>query len=204
MNVFTQFTEKYDVWYKRHKFVYLSELKLLEKVVPSFGKGLEVGVGTGRFALPLKVTLGVDSSHEMLKIANSRGVNTRWALAEDLPFWPESFDWVVIVISLCFMRDPLRALGEVYRVLKKKGKIIIGIVDKDSFLGRFYQTKNSVFYKEAKFFSIKEITEMLKKSGFKKYKYYQTVFNFPEKIKTIQKSLKGYGKGGFIVVSSEK
>lgn len=42
-------------------------------LLPNIGKGVEIGVGTGRFSAPLGIKLGVDPSWEMSKLA-------RWGL----------------------------------------------------------------------------------------------------------------------------
>ena len=204
MSVFGRYYKRYDDWYDINRFVYLSELKAVKKVLPEFGKGLEIGVGTGRFASPLRITLGIDQSAEMLRIANQRGVNTRWGFGEDLPFWKESFDYVAIIISLCFVKDPLKVLRESQRVLKKNGQIILGIIDKNSFLGEFYQKKKSMFYKEANFFSVKELSRLLGSLGFQEISCYQTLFDLPKKIHSVQNSRKGFGRGGFVVISGQK
>ncbi|GAG27255.1 unnamed protein product, partial [marine sediment metagenome] len=158
MNIFNQYYKKYDSWYDRNKFAYLSEIKAIKKVLPKKGRGLEIGVGTGRFAAPLKITIGIDPSKEMIEIARKRGVDARLGTGEKLPFRNTTFDYVAIIITICFVEDPLRVLKETRRVLKKNGKIIVGIIDKDSFLGKFYRKKKSIFYKEANFFSVKEVT----------------------------------------------
>ena len=204
MSVFDRHSKEYDYWYDKNRFVYLSELKALKKVLPTFGKGLEIGVGTGRFAKPLGITFGLDPSAEMLGIANERGIKTRWGFGEDLPFWHDKFDYVAIIISLCFVNDPVKVLEESFRVLKSNGRIVLGIVDKNSFLGKFYQKKKSIFYKQAKFFGIKDLSKMLSDSGFKKINYYQTIFDLLGNISSIQEPIKGYGKGGFVVISGQK
>jgi len=40
-----------------------------------------------------------------------------------------------------FAQYPLRLLKEASRILKKNGQIVIGIVDKNSFLGTFFTTR---------------------------------------------------------------
>jgi len=204
MSVFDRHSKEYDYWYDKNRFVYLSELKALKKVLPTFGKGLEIGVGTGRFAKPLGITFGLDPSVEMLGIADERGIKTRWGFGEDLPFWHNNFDYVAIIISLCFVNDPVKVLEESFRVLKNNGRIVLGIVDKNSFLGKFYQKKKSIFYKQAKFFGIKDLSKMLVSSGFKKINYYQTVFDLLGNISSIQEPIRGHGKGGFVVISGQK
>ncbi len=203
-SVFDRYAQKYDAWYDRNKFAYLSELEALKKAVPKRGKGLEIGVGTGRFAAPLNVGTGVDPSKKMIEIARQRGIDARLGYGERLPFRNSTFDYATIIITLCFVKDQLKVLREARRVLKKNGKIITAIIDKESFLGKFYQRKRSVFYKQAKFFSIKEITHLLNKAGFNKLSYYQTLFKMPDKIKAIEKPKTGFGKGSFVVILAKR
>ena len=203
MNIFDHYYKRYDAWYDRNRFAYLSELEAIRKVLPKRGKGLEVGVGTGRFAAPAGITTGIDPSRRMIKIAQERGIDARLGVGEKLPFENASFDYVAIIITLCFVKAPLKVLQEAHRVLKKNGKIIIGIIDKDSFLGKFYHKKNSVFYKKAIFFSVKELTDLIKSAGFHRFSYQQALFNFPDKIKLIEKPQEGFGKGAFVVIKAQ-
>jgi len=200
MNVFDQYYTKYDAWYDNHKFAYLSELGILKKLMSKTGRGLEIGVGTGRFAAPLNITVGIDPSHKMLEIASRRGVNVRWGFGENLPFLENSFDYVAIIITLCFVDDPLKVLQESQRVLKDEGELILGIIDKDSFLGKFYQRKKSVFYRNAHFFKVEEVVNLLKKAGFDKFSYHQTLFTSLAGLKAIDKFRNGFGQGGFVVI----
>lgn len=202
--IFDKYYRKYDTWYDRHKFAYLSEIGALKKAVPKKGEGLEIGVGTGRFALGLGIKYGVDPSENMLQIARKRGIDVRRAQGERLPFDSSIFDYVAIIITLCFAKDPVKVLIEAKRVLKKRGKIIIGIVDKDSFLGEFYQRKKSLFYKQAHFFGVKEVTDLLKMSGFTGISYYQTIFKLPDEMISVEKPRKSFGRGGFVVISARK
>ena len=165
---------------------------------------MEIGVGTGRFASALGIGCGIDLSEKMLEIARKRGIDVRVGSGEKLPFEDSVFDYVAIIITICFVENPIKVFTEAKRVLKKRGRIILGIVDRDSFLGRFYQKKRSAFYKEAKFFGVEELTNLLKNAGFNKFSYYQTIFNFPEKMRSTENPEKSFGKGGFVVVSAKK
>ena len=203
-NIFDRYYQKYDAWYDKHKFAYLSELEAIKRVLPKKGKGLEIGVGTGRFAVPLKIQFGIDPSKKMLEFAQKRGIDVRVGEGEKLPFKNSTFDYAAIIITLCFVKDPAKVLSEARRVLKKNGKIIIGIIDKNSSLGRFYQRKKSVFYKQANFFGVPETVGLLKTTGFNRVSYYQTIYKLPDKIHSIQKPKKGFTKGGFIVIGAYK
>jgi len=203
-SIFDRHYKRYDSWYTKNKFAYLSELEALKKVVPPVGKGLEIGVGTGRFAAPLGIEYGIDPSKNMLKIAQKRGITVRQGQGERLSFAGSSFDYVAIIITLCFARAPRKVLAQAWRVLRKGGKIIIGIIDKNSFLGKLYRSKKSVFYKQAKFFGIEELTGLLKEARFNRMCYYQAVFKAPNAIKSVEKARLGYGKGGFVVIGARK
>lgn len=202
--IFNRYYKEYDAWYDKNKFAYLSELAVLKKVIPKKGKGLEIGVGTGRFAAPLGITTGIDPSCDMLRIAKQRGVGVYLGTGENLPFSKDVFDYIIIIITICFVRNPLKVLQEASRVLKQRGKIIIGIIDKSSFLGKLYQRKKSVFYRKAHFFSVRELTALLRRAGFEKFSYRQTLYSLPEKIKSVEKSQKGFGSGGFVVICAQK
>lgn len=98
-------------------------------------------MGTGRFAVPLGIRIGVEPAKAMADIAQKRGIEVYKAKAEKLPFDDSSFDFVLIVVTICFVQDPVQALREAKRVLKPGGYIIIGMIDKESFLGKLYESK---------------------------------------------------------------
>jgi ubiquinone/menaquinone biosynthesis C-methylase UbiE len=98
------------------------------------GEVLEVAVGTGlNLALyPPGVTLtAVDLSPAMLAIARGRAadlgraVDLRVADAEALPFADASFDTAVCTLSLCAVPDNRAAIGEMYRVLRPGGRLLL-------------------------------------------------------------------------------
>jgi ubiquinone/menaquinone biosynthesis C-methylase UbiE len=123
---------------------------------------------------------------------------------ERLPFPNDVFDYAVIINTLCFVEEPLKVLKEAERVLKKNGSVIIGIIDRNNFLGSYYQQKKSAFYGQAHFFTMEEVTELLSRSGFQNFSYWQTLFAFPEDISKIEKPQKGFDRGGFIVIRAQK
>ncbi len=203
---FNEYVNRYDEWYYRNKFAYLSEVFAVRQLMPK-GLGLEIGVNTGRFASVLGIPFGIDPAKEGLKIADQKGVKVALAVGESLPFKDKILDYVLMVITLSFLHGPKEVLYETKRVLKQKGKIIIGIIDKNSFLGESYQQKKAKglpFYREAILFSPAEVIGFLKECKFKDFKIYQTVFQLPESLENIQKPKGGYGEGGFVVIGAEK
>lgn len=201
---FDKHYKRYDAWYDENKLAYLSELEAVKKVLPEKGYGLEIGVGSGRFTAPLGITVGIDPSKKMVELARERGVDARPGVGEELSFKDSTFDYVAVIVTLCFVQDPEKVIVESARVLKPSGKLIVGIIDKESFLGKFYQQKGSIFYGHARFFNIEEVVEMMRAAGFGDFAYYQTVFDYPDKLNTVEKALEGFGKGGFVVINAMK
>lgn len=67
---------------------YQSELLTIRALLPWDGLGLEIGVGTARFAAPLGVQVGIDPSSAMLRYAAGRGITVVRATAERLNSQP--------------------------------------------------------------------------------------------------------------------
>jgi len=202
--IFDEYYREYDLWYERNRLAYLSELEAVKIALPEEGRGLEVGVGTGRFASRLGIPYGIDPSFRMAKLAEDRGVRVIVARGEEIPFKDDEFDYALIAITICFVRDPERVIRETRRVLRNGGRIIVAIIDRDSFLGRAYQVKKSKFYEEARFFSVDEVVNLLKESGFDDFSLLQTIFRFPHELEEVERVEVGYGRGGFVVISARK
>jgi ubiquinone/menaquinone biosynthesis C-methylase UbiE len=202
---FEQYTERYEKWFDNNRFAYLSELEGIKSLL-SKGKGIEIGVGTGRFAGSLSIQFGVDPSISMLKRALKRGIKVAGGVGEHLPVADNSFDFVLITTTLCFLKDIEKTLTEIKRILKRSGNIILAFIDRNSFLGKRYIKKkeNNPFYKFAKFYSVEEVTKKLAKTGFSNPEIKQTLFSFPEELNSIDDIKDGYGKGGFVIMRMRK
>jgi hypothetical protein len=59
---FERHTGRYERWFGRHEAADLSELRVLRELLPDPGLALEIGVGTGRFAGPLGIAVGIEPS----------------------------------------------------------------------------------------------------------------------------------------------
>lgn len=203
---FNRYLSKYEQWFAEHYTVYLSEIEVIRSVMPIDGKAAEIGVGSGLFAAPLGITEGVEPSEPMRKKAKDRGIYTIDGVAEKLPYADHTKDILVMITTICFVDDIEQSFGEIYRVLKDNGCLIIGFVDKDSPIGRKYQKykDQSVFYKDAEFHSTGELQQSLTNQGFRIEQYKQTLFDSLEDISEVQAPREGYGEGSFVVIRAVK
>jgi len=202
--VYNQFAHEYDAWFEKHANLYQSELLAMKQAVPQNQKGIEIGVGSGRFAEPLNIKYGVEPSASMAALAKQRGVKVFDAVAEKLPIEDQSYDFATMVTTDCFLNDIPKAFSEVHRILKPKGEFVIGLIDRNSKLGKKYEQQKSTnkFYRDAHFHSTEEITERLSQAGFQNFSYWQTLLNADDN--TIEQPQPGYGKGSFVVIKGIK
>ena len=203
---FQRYHNRYEDWFHKHQNAYISELLALRTFIPLEGKGIEVGVGSGRFSSPLGIPIGIDPSPAMLKYASERGIKIAQAVAENLPLLENSFDYALIVTTICFVDSPSEMLKEVYRVLKQGGRVVIGFIDKESVIGRDYlkHQHESVFYRKATFFSANEIAQHLVNTGFSISDWAQTLAHSLKETKNVEPLHKGFGKCAFVAVSAVK
>jgi ubiquinone/menaquinone biosynthesis C-methylase UbiE len=203
---FEEHAVRYDTWFERYPYVYESELLAVQKQLGECGMGLEIGVGTGRFAASLEIPLGVEPSREMGKLARKRGLEIVIGLAEALPFRDAQFDCTLMVTVVCFLEELDTALQEAYRVLQPGGRLIIGLIDRDSALGRQYQQKRQAnpYYRLATFYSVDEVVLRLKAAGFTDFRFTQTIYHPLDEIHEREPVRSGYGAGGFVVIRARK
>ena len=138
-STFDEFSTEYDEWFDEHPYAFQSEVEAIRRFIPERGLGIEIGVGTGRFASQLGISLGVELSEAMASIARTRGIEVYQAHTEQLPFDTDHFDFALMVTTLCFVEDPGKALDEVLRILKPGGNFILGIIDRETKLGKLYE-----------------------------------------------------------------
>jgi ubiquinone/menaquinone biosynthesis C-methylase UbiE len=197
---------KYDNWFIENKHTYQSEINAIKDIMLEFNTAIEIGVGSGKFALPLGIKFGIEPSAKMRKVAQNKGIEVLNGVAENLPLKNESFDLALMVTTLCFLDDAQKAFSEIYRILKPGGYFINGFIDKNSNIGKIYQKykEKSIFYKIAIFYSTEEVISLLKETGFKNIKFRQTIFNTLDKIEKVEPVKDGYGEGSFVVIRVQK
>lgn len=136
---------------------------------------LDVGCGTGNLLVDLSVlgaeTAGSDISPEMIKHAQKRlgaRAEPNVADSENLPWSDSSFEVIVSTDSFHHYPNPEAVLQERYRVLTKKGYLIIA----DPLYPEFFRKMLNFSFKfsrqgDVKVYSREEWESMLKNTGLK-------------------------------------
>lgn len=194
--------KQYDEWFEKNQWVYAAELRAIRSFVPTTQFGIEVGVGTGRFAAPLRINIGVEPSRSMRELAQKRGIMAVGGVAEKLPFKDSVVEFVLMVTTICFVNDIYKTFEESFRVLSESGTIIIGMIDRNSPVGQIYleHKGDSLFFKQATFYSVDEILQIMRQTGFCDFDFRQTIFQDISEITENEIVKAGYGKGLFVVV----
>jgi ubiquinone/menaquinone biosynthesis C-methylase UbiE len=141
---------------------------------------LEVGVGSGRNALPLLAEIkprfvGLDLSREMLKLAKAKTASSKKDFdfilgdAERLPFVDKIFDAVVCMSTMHYFASQEKVLSEFSRMLKGKSVLVYGDLtlyelDKQ---GVFEALERMLSKVHAGYHKPSEIKEMLEANGFR-------------------------------------
>lgn len=194
--------KEYDQWFDRHEPVYQAEVAARRKFIPGEGLSLEVGIGTGWFAVPLGIRFGIDPSRGMLAIARQHGLRVCQAVGEQLPFRNEQFDVVLLVTVICFVDHVPALLRELNRVLRQAGHLVIGFINRNSERGRLYQSRKetSAFCRDAKFYSGEEVAAWVKEAGFDAMQWCQTLCGGLSELNVRD----GFHNGAFVVLSARR
>ena len=203
---FDKHRDRYENWFEMNKYAYQSELNAVKELLPETGEGMEIGVGSGLFAGPLGIRHGVEPSEKMRELALKRGVKAVNGIGESLPYNDARFDYALMVTTICFLDDVAASLKEAYRVLRPEGFLIIGFVDRQSVLGKYYleHKDKSLFYGPAVFYSTDDVLRFLRDAGFGDFDFRQTIFHLLKDIHEVEPVKKGYGEGSFVVVRGNK
>ena len=105
------------------------------QVVPQArGKVLEIGVGSGLnfpfYGPEVESLTALDPSEELLRMASRRAkcvsfrMEFRNATSESIPAEDGAFDTVISTWTLCTIPEPVEALKEMKRVLKRGGRVL--------------------------------------------------------------------------------
>ena len=166
--VFDEFASDYDRWFDDHNDVYVAQVRLLQDAVPHTGRGLELGAGSGRFAVALGIRYGIDPSRTLTEMAKIRGVEIVQGEGEHLPYHAETFDYILMMTVICFLEYPLIVLYETFRVLVSGGDLVLGFIEKDGVIATRYRNERvkGKYLRFARFRTVDEVSRSLQEAGF--------------------------------------
>lgn len=133
--IFTRLYDPIIAVTMREKHFRAQMLERVEADLPSGGTAVDVGCGTGTFALALAArradaqVVGVDGDAEILRLARAKpgagAVEWQEGLAQELPLPDDSADVVTISLVLHHLlpEDKRAALAEMKRILKPGGHL---------------------------------------------------------------------------------
>jgi len=188
VKAFNDYAENYDQWFDSPdgKALFSAEVEAVRVLTKRLEHPfLEIGVGTGRFAKELGIDFGIDPSVKMLIMAVTRGIKTKKAEGEALPFSDDSFGAVFILFTICFVRDPEKVLTEAKRVLKAGGGLIIGFINRESPWGELYMRKKAEghpIYRGANFYTVGDVVTMIEEAGMKIKAFSSTLCQSPSEM----------------------
>ncbi|WP_066502838.1 class I SAM-dependent methyltransferase [Abyssisolibacter fermentans] len=163
MAVFDKEATHYDSWYKTKLGSFVDQVEsdcamsLFE--VKKDSKILDIGCGTGNFSIRLAQAgakvVAIDISDEMLSIAKQKAEDLNLDIefynmdVYNLKFTENTFDGVFSSAAFEFIKEPSKAMDEIFRVVKKDSSILIGTINRESEWGKLYLSdefqKNSIF-----------------------------------------------------------
>ncbi|QGA53678.1 methyltransferase domain-containing protein [Sulfolobus sp. E5-1-F] len=212
----------------KNRNVLYSEALLIEEMLrdEKGKKILSIGCGSGLFEYILKekgirIEDCVEPS-EMGKIAEKRGLKVKRGYAEKLPIESESYDIVLLNGVIHYLKDPIKALNEIRRVLKPNGNLVLCWVTGEGSYGLLYRLASILkwekiknlapefpypeeFIREALWPTVEEVRSLLRNVGFKEVKIMQTLTTHPKYSNNeVESPSMGYEKGDYICIKATK
>ena len=145
MNMETYFDDVATDWDTMRRGFFSARIRDFAIGVADVGKGYlaaDIGAGTGFMTEGLIASgacvIAVDSSQNMLdelhrKFDTIPTVDSRWVSGDRLPIEDRSIDGVFANMVLHHAEDPLKMIGEMKRILKTGGRLVITDLDKHDF-----------------------------------------------------------------------
>lgn len=171
--------ENYD-WVKAvdnfiglESFFHRARERLILSVINRYAKSglfLDVGCGTGMMLRHLpKGSVGVDINPRNIKRAKAHAPKSKLIIAdiEKLPFKESTFSTIICTDVLEHLLSPDKALGELYRILQPKGRVIGTVPGRSPFWRFRFLSSTRPKEPHHRYFKRQEVSGLLKRRKFK-------------------------------------
>lgn len=204
--VFDERAAEYDSWFDNN-LLFDIELAAIQTLNIHFtAPTLEVGVGPGRFAQALGISIGLDPAVTPLRLAQHRGIQGCQATAESFPFRSNSLNGVCLFFTLCFLYSPQLFLQECLRVLRRDAPLVVGLVPADGIWGQTLLQKKREghpFYENARLFTVNQVQALLEEHGFRILRGVSTLYQPPTALTACEQPHAGLDEqAGFVVLEA--
>ena len=173
---FDPWATKYDGWFKtpRGATVLALEKDLIMRLAECrpAETALDAGCGTGNFTLELLsqglAVACLDASAKMLEIAKAKSARAGYraefhhGVMESMPFPDGCFDLVLCVSALELSPAPGKALGELWRVVRPGGRLVVAVLNEDSpWAAQRKKREGASVWEGQRFYTANEFVELL-------------------------------------------
>jgi len=133
------------------------------------GKTLDIGCGIGDFLSYRNNTIGVDINKETVNWCRDKGLEAFIMNEDKIPFEDNTFDSVIMDNVLEHISEPKPLMEEIIRVMKKNGKLMIGVPGE---VGYSVDDDHKVFYTR------ESLKKLLGEYEFKEEVFFETPSKF--------------------------
>lgn len=220
-SAFEKEAKDFDFWFSKNENIFESEFLAEKELLPDSENAISIGVGSGLFASRLGIKNGVEPSNDMAKLAREKGIDVKIGSAENIPYEDKRFNTVLLSTVLSYCENPLKALKESFRILKKEGYVVVSFLPREGSYSMLYDLASIQgqfdlerapenpyplkFIKGAEWISIEKVKKLLQEAGFINLEYIQTLTKHPRYTnEEIEEPTEGYRKGDFVVIRARK
>ncbi len=144
------------------------------------GKALDVGCGIGNFLAFRPNTVGIDVNEYNVNYCKERGFPESYLVGEEpWPFQDSTFDSAILDNVLEHLTEPLPLLNQIKKVLRKNGRLVIGVPGPAGFA---YDSDHKIFYSD------ESLETLMNSIGFKRVES----FHMPVRSKFLENKMRQY------------
>ena len=160
-------------WKELAKAILHCRVGTLDPKFPAPGRLLDLGCGSGWFLSGMRdkgwETYGVEISSAAAELSRKQaGLNVFSGTIQQAQFPPEFFDYIRSNHSFEHISSPVNTLQEIHRVLRPKGKLLIGVPNIDSLnarlFGQYWWYLGAPVHPFS--YSVKTLCKLLRKTNF--------------------------------------